>query len=166
MRKTIVSVLLYGAGFGLLAVLLYWGKYRLLIVEHAFELYALLIGVVFVVVGAWLGKKLSRPKTIIEERVVIREVPALPQPESKLFFADGVADTSDISPRERDVLLLLAKGLSNAEIAAELFVSQNTVKTHLSSLYFKLDVKRRTQAVEKARTLGLLAGAPAVEPIR
>jgi len=62
-----------------------------------------------------------------------------------------------ISTREGEVLACLAQGLTNEEIAERLFISTNTVKTHLANLYAKLDVSRRTQALEKARRLGLLA---------
>jgi DNA-binding CsgD family transcriptional regulator len=157
-RKTLSYGLLYGLALGLLSVLMYWGRYRLLVLDHAQELYSLLIGVIFVIVGAWLGKKLSKPKTIIQKEFVIQEVQvrASPLPASPLDAQSALALT-DISQREFDVLQLLSKGLSNEEIAARLFVSQNTVKTHLSNLYFKLDVKRRTQAVDKARSIGLLA---------
>jgi len=61
------------------------------------------------------------------------------------------------SPREREVLVLIAKGLSNQEIAAQLYLSLNTVKTHVSNVFCKLEVQRRTQALQKAKELGLLA---------
>lgn len=168
LRKLILPGLLYGAALGLLAVLMAWGKYRLVIIYHAVELYALLIGIIFVVVGAWLGRMLTKPKTIVQQEIVIREVevhvPAPAPQESKLFISDGAKAATGISQRELDVLQLLARGLSNEEIAAELFVSTNTVKTHLSNLYFKLDVKRRTQAVEKSRSMGLLGESQAAPP--
>ena len=147
----------YGAGLGLLVAMMGWVKYRFVVMDHALELYALFLGVVFVALGAWLGSKLVKPKTIIREEVVVREVMVpmevayVPhEPPKKQMEAMG------ISQREFDVLQLLAKGMSNEEIATDLFVSQNTVKTHLSNLYFKLDVKRRTQAVDRARVMGLI----------
>ncbi len=154
--KIFLKLSLYGAGLGLLSVLLVWGKYRLLILDHETELYLLMIGIIFVVIGAWLGSKLTKPKTIIQKDVVIQKVEVPTPADSKLFIRHNVPAALGLSQRELDVLQLLAKGLSNEEIAGQLFVSQNTVKTHLSNLYFKLDVKRRTQAVEKARTIGLL----------
>ena len=155
--RLFLKLLLYGAGFGLLSVLMVWGKYRLLILDHSAELYVLMIGIIFVIIGAWLGAKLTKPKTIIQKEIVIREVEVPAPAVSRLFIHEDVPAASGISQRELDVLQLLAKGLSNEEIAGQLFVSQNTVKTHLSNLYFKLDVKRRTQAVEKARLMGLLS---------
>ena len=154
--KLFFRLSLYGAGLGLLSVLIGWGKYRLLILDHSAELYVLMIGIIFVIIGAWLGSKLTKPRTIIQKEIVIREVQVPAPLESRLFIHDDIPPASGISQRELDVLHLLAKGLSNEEIAGQLFVSQNTVKTHLSNLYFKLDVKRRTQAVEKARLMGLL----------
>jgi len=61
-----------------------------------------------------------------------------------------------LSERELEVLALLAEGLTNREIASRLYLALNTVKAHASNIYGKLDVHNRTQAVAKARTLGLL----------
>ena len=61
-----------------------------------------------------------------------------------------------LTPRELEVLQLIAQGLSNQEIADRLFLSLNTVKTHTSNVFSKLDVQRRTQAIQKAKELGLL----------
>jgi ATP/maltotriose-dependent transcriptional regulator MalT len=67
-----------------------------------------------------------------------------------------VVETLGISPRELEVLDLLAAGRSNKEIARRLDVSPNTVKTHLANLYEKLEVKRRTEAILRARELGMI----------
>lgn len=152
-RKAITNLLLYGASLGLLMVMLGWIKYRLLVMDHALELYGLALAIVFIVVGVWLGSKLVKPKTIVREEIIIREVAA---PVAVQVSVSISKEAAGISERELDVLRLLAKGLSNEELAAQLFVSLNTVKTHLSNIYFKLDVKRRTQAVDKARTIGLI----------
>jgi ATP/maltotriose-dependent transcriptional regulator MalT len=61
-----------------------------------------------------------------------------------------------ITPRELEILGLIAGGLSNREIAARLFVSENTVKTHSSRVFDKLGAKRRTQAVQLGKELGLI----------
>jgi ATP/maltotriose-dependent transcriptional regulator MalT len=66
-----------------------------------------------------------------------------------------VADLG-ITPRELEILDLIAKGLSNRGIAERLFVSENTVKTHSSRLFDKLSAKRRTQAVQIGKELGLI----------
>jgi DNA-binding NarL/FixJ family response regulator len=62
---------------------------------------------------------------------------------------------ADLSPREREVLTLIAHGATNKEIADDLFLSPHTVKDHTSSLYRKLDVRNRAEAVQRAERLGL-----------
>jgi two-component system, NarL family, response regulator LiaR len=153
-NKKFLWVALYGLVLALLAGLMTWAKYRFLLVDHVFEIYGLIIAVVFVGLGIWMGLRLSRPKTIVKQEIVVKEV----------WVASSVTPLVDpkvlqdlkVSERELEVLRSLARGLSNEEIAAQLFISGNTVKTHLSNLYFKLEVKRRTQAVEKARSLGII----------
>ena len=163
-RPAVLQWIGYGLLAGVLAAGMAWTKYGLLIADHAFELYGLIVATLFIVLGIWLGLRLSKPKTIIqketviEEKIVVREVPVR---SSELNSATG--EKHGLSAREMDVLLLLCKGHSNAEIAAELFVSANTVKTHVSNLLFKLDVKRRTQAADRARVLGLIGETPSPE---
>jgi ATP/maltotriose-dependent transcriptional regulator MalT len=103
--------------------------------------------------GIWLALKMVKPKveTRIVEKEVYRDLPPSRQINQKEIEKLG------ISKRELDVLNLMAGGLSNEEIADKLFVSLNTVKTHSSNIYLKLDVKRRTQATEKARRLNIIA---------
>lgn len=144
-------LLAYGSALGGLLSLMAWSKYRLMVINHATEFYILVVAFIFVSVGIWAGLRWSAP--VIIEKTAIIEVPVQIDhqlPTQELLNAYG------ISNRELDVLLQLAKGLSNDEIAENLFVSTNTVKTHLANLYVKLDVKRRAQAVEKARTAGLI----------
>ena len=81
--------------------------------------------------------------------------PSTPHPREREVLAP-VAIRPTLSPRERDVLYELARGSTYADIAANLFVSENTVKTHVSSLYAKLAVNRRSAALSAARTMRLL----------
>jgi len=145
--------LLYGLALGSLLSQMTWSNYRFMVIDHVTELYILLIAGVFVSVGIWVGLRWSAPAVM--EKTVLVPVPTSP-PVLAQATNQQALDNLGISPREWEVLVELSKGLSNDEIAGQLFVSTNTVKTHLANLYTKLAVKRRTQAVEKARTLGLV----------
>jgi DNA-binding CsgD family transcriptional regulator len=153
----IKKILIYGLALGLLAGLLKWVEYRFLIVTHAFEIYAGLIALFFTVLGIWAGSKLIKPKNIKEvvfvEKLVTVNVPqpVFSEPDQHEIEKRG------ISTRELEVLQLIANGLSNQEIADKLFVSLNTVKTHTSNLFIKLEVSRRTQAIQKAKSLHIIA---------
>lgn len=125
-------------------------EYRWLLVTHSVEIYAGLVAAVFAGVGIWLGVKLTRPT----ETVVVREV-MVEAPDT--FVRDETARESlGITPRELEILGLIAEGLSNREIAARVFVSENTVKTHSSRVFDKLGARRRTQAVQLARARRLI----------
>lgn len=142
-------ILIYGLCGGLLIFVLKLVEYRFLIVEHSIEIYGGVIAALFAGVGIWLGLKLTKKK----ETVVVREVPVAAQP-----FSVNQARMQElgITPREHEILELIASGLSNREIADKLFVSENTVKTHSSRLFDKLSAKRRTQAVQIGKELGLI----------
>jgi len=143
-------VLLYGLVAGLLIAALKWMEYRFLIIEHSFEIYGGLIAATFAVLGIWLGLKLTNK----QERVVIKEVPV---PNGAPFLHDDQKrEALGITPRELEILELIAQGLSNREIAEKLFVSENTVKTHSSRVFDKLGAKRRTQAVQLGKELRLI----------
>lgn len=146
-------VLLYGLAGGILVVVLRLIEYRYLVIEHSIEIYGGLVAAVFAGVGIWLGLRLTRARTTVVETVVVREVPV---PVREPFVRDDAAvAVLGITPRELEILELIAVGLSTKEIAERIFVSENTVKTHASRLFDKLGAKRRTQAVQlgKARRL-------------
>ena len=144
------AVLLYGLCGGLLIAGLKYVEYRFLVVEHSLEIYGGLIALVFATVGIWLGLTLTRK----EEVVVVREVP-VPAP-TPFVRNDATVTQLGITPREMDILEHIASGKSTREIAAALFVSENTVKTHCSRLFDKLNVGRRTQAIAEGKRLGLI----------
>ena len=147
-------VIVYGASLACILLLLKWLEFRFVIIDHAFEVYIGAIALIFTSLGIWLAVKLAKPKThtvIVEKEVYITQPAAEFIPNEKALLQTG------ISKREWEVLALMAEGLSNQEIAARLFVSLNTIKTHSSNLFEKLDVKRRTQAIEKAKRMGILA---------
>ena len=144
------QIVLYGASLALLLLLLKWLEWHFVIVNHAFEIYASAIAIIFTAVSVWLALKLARPKvnTIVIEKPVLAEA---------VFSVNEVElNKLRISSRELEVLQLMAKGFSNQQIAERLFVSLNTIKTHSSNLFLKMEVERRTQAVEKAKRLGLI----------
>lgn len=147
MRK---HVLLYGLLGGVLIAGLKLVEYRYLVVEYSVEIYGGIIAAVFAGVGIWLGLTLTR-KT---ETVVVREV-LVPAPVDFIRDQDKVQALA-ITPRELEVLELIAAGLSNKEIAQRVFVSENTVKTHLSRVFDKLGARRRTQAVQLGKELRII----------
>jgi DNA-binding CsgD family transcriptional regulator len=143
-------VLLYGLIAGILIAALKWTEYRFLVIEHSIEIYVGLVAATFAALGIWLGLKL----TSRQQRVVIKEVRF---PTGEPFRADdGNREALGITPRELEILELIARGLSNREIAEKLFVSENTVKTHSSRVFDKLGAKRRTQAVQLGKELRLI----------
>jgi DNA-binding CsgD family transcriptional regulator len=148
------NLLLYGAILALLTVLLQVAEYRLLVIDHTIELYVGLVAIVFIVLGVVMGRKLTTPKQV--EVVVEKLIPVTTNPALPFAPNDMVLDKLGISKREHEILLLIAEGMSNQEIADNSFVSINTVKTHVSNILVKLDVKRRAQAIQKARELGIV----------
>ena len=143
-------ILFFGAAGGLLVASLRFVEYRFLVVEHSIEIYSGLIALLFAAVGIRLGLTLTKTREV----TVIKEV-AVAAPIEFVRNEQQVAALA-ITPRELDILDQIAAGKSTREIAQDLFVSENTVKTHASRLYDKLGVNRRTQAVQHARRLGLL----------
>ncbi len=144
--------LIYGFCLALLLILLKYFELRFILFDHSIEIYIGFIAILFTALGIWLALKLSKPKiktVVIEKEVFIRDtIPFIQNSDRLAQF--------DLSKRELEILDLLAQGLSNQEIANHLFVSLSTIKTHIQHLYDKLDVKRRTQAIEKARRLQLI----------
>lgn len=144
------TVWLFGISAGVLIAVLKFIDYRFLVIEHSIEIYGALIAALFAAVGIWFGLKLTREKVVVE-RVEI------PVPAGPFVFNQAKADELTLTPREIEVLGLMAEGLSNKEMAGRLFVSENTVKTHCSRVFDKLGVKRRTQAVQTGKQLRLIA---------
>ena len=137
------DIFLYGLAGGLLITLLKLTEYRFLVVEHSLELYGGLIAALFSALGIWLGLSLTRKKT--------------PPASDTAFIIDQQRQNElGITPRELEILGLIAAGLSNREIADRLFVSENTVKTHSSRLFDKLGARRRTQAVQLGKEARLI----------
>jgi DNA-binding CsgD family transcriptional regulator len=145
------QIVLYGISLALLVFLLKWLEFRFLILNHSQEIFTGIVAVVFTGLGIWLALKLSRPRVetvTVEKEIVIRN--------ADFVFNEKEAIARGLSRRELEVLELMSQGLSNQEIADKLFVSANTIKTHTRNLFEKLNVARRTQAVQIGRGLGLI----------
>ncbi|MCC6652080.1 MAG: response regulator transcription factor [Candidatus Eisenbacteria bacterium] len=160
MKKTI---LLYGLLGGVLIAALKMVEYRYLVLEHSLEMYGGIVAALFSVMGIWLGRKLTRTreKLVVREVAVRVEVPVevrVPVPASGPFVRneERVRELL-LTPRELEILEALAAGLSNKEMADQLFVSENTVKTHAARVFAKLGARRRTQAVQLAKEAGIIA---------
>lgn len=134
-------VLLYGAAGGALIALLKLIEYKHFVHAYPGEMYGGLVALIFTAVGVYVGLRWTRPKEV----AAVKPVPS----------AEKLKELG-ITPREHEILLLIAQGLSNREIGEKLFVSENTVKTHSSRLFDKMDVSRRVQAVQRGRELGLI----------
>ncbi len=143
-------ILIYGLVGGVLIALLKLVEYRFLVVEHSIEIYGGLIAGVFAALGIWLGLKLTRKKEVIVEKEVL-----IPAGQPFTLNQERVRELS-LTRRELEILELIASGLSNREIGERLFVSEHTVKSHSSRLFDKLGAKRRTQAVQFGKEMGLI----------
>jgi len=145
LRRALRDIVLYGLCGGLLITLLKLTEYRFLVIEHSVEIYGGLIAAIFAGLGIWLGLTLTRRK-------------AQPSPPQTGPFSRDEQRIGElgITPRELQILGLIAAGLSNREIADRLFVSENTVKTHSSRLFDKLGARRRTQAVQLGKQAHLI----------
>jgi len=144
------AVVVYGIAGGLLIVALRGIEYRFLVIDHSVEIYGALVAALFSGAGIWLGLTLTSRREV----VVVHEAPAIPR--EPFTVNDTRVRELGITPRELEILQLIARGMSTREIATFLFVSENTVKTHAARLLDKLGVNRRIKAVEAGRTLGLI----------
>jgi DNA-binding CsgD family transcriptional regulator len=144
------QVALYGVIGGLLIALLKFVEYKHFVLEYPSEIYGGLIALIFTVLGIYFGLRWTRAKQV----VVIREVPVRMN-EPFTMNAEKLKEVG-LTAREHEILALIAQGLSNREIGEKLFISENTIKTHSSRLFEKMQVNRRVQAVQKAKELGLI----------
>lgn len=157
MRRHVIA---WGVAGGALIALLQFVEYRWLVIDRSVEIYGTAVAAIFAVVGIWLGRRIATRG----ERMVIREVAVevpvevrVEVPVAGPFVRDERRVASlGITPREIDILTLIAEGLSTREIAERGGVSENTVKTHAQRLFDKLGVQRRTQAVQRAREWRLI----------
>jgi len=146
------TVLLYGLLAGVVIAGLKLIEYRFLVIEHSLEIYGGLVALTFSALGIWLGLKLTKAK----ETIVVKEVPVPVRAPEPFVVNVTRLEQLGITPRELEILGLIAAGMSNREIAEKLYVSENTVKTHSGRLFDKLQARRRTQAVQIAKDAGLI----------
>ena len=146
------TTILYSICLALLLFLLKWLELRFIIFDYSLEIYIGAIALLFTGLGIWLAVKLSKPKI---ETVVLEKEVYISRNEN-FVLNESLVTQLELSKRELEVLSLMAEGNSNHEIANRIFVSLSTVKTHNQNLFEKLDVKRRTQAIEKAKRLNLI----------
>jgi two-component system, NarL family, response regulator LiaR len=142
------QLILYGISMAFLLFLLKWLELRFVIIDHALEVYVGAIALIFTGFGIWLAMKIVRPKvTVVEKEIYLNAPFSINKKELELL---------NLSKRELEVLQLMAEGLSNKEIADRLFVSLSTIKTHSNNLFDKMNVERRTQAIDKGKRLGII----------
>ena len=149
-RRALRDILLYGLVGGFLILILKLTEYRFLVVEHSLEIYGGLVAALFSALGIWLGLTLTRKNSQPSSE------PPATLPGAPFTLDEQRLKDLSITPRELEILGLIADGLSNREIAGKLFVSENTVKTHCSRAFDKLGARRRTQAVQLGKELGLI----------
>lgn len=150
--RALREIAIYGLCCGLLIVVLRLIEYRFLVVEHSVEIYGAIVAAVFAGLGIWLGRTLTRKKP----EVIVREVTVAVRVPGPFLLNEARVRELQITPRELEILGLIAEGLSNKGIAERVFVSENTVKTHVSRLFDKLEARRRTEAVQIGKSSGLI----------
>lgn len=146
------SFILYAAALALLLFLLKWLQWKFIIIDLSIEIYIGLIAIIFTILGIWIAQKLTRPSI----KTIVIEKPVYGAPSEEFVLDENALSRLSLSKRELDVLELMARGLSNEEIAAQLYISLSTIKSHCSRIFEKMDVKRRTQAIEKAKRLKII----------
>jgi DNA-binding CsgD family transcriptional regulator len=148
----IKHIILFGLSLAVLVFLLKWLQWKFLIVDNAIDIYIGLIAVFFTILGIWISSQIAKSgiQTVVVEKAIVVKEP-------KTFEVNQTAlEKLDLSNREFEVLEYMSQGYSNAEIAEKLFLSVSTIKTHVSNLYDKMDVKSRTQAINKAKRLQII----------
>ena len=146
--RALREIALYGVCCGFLIAFLELAEYHLVVLRHSFEIYGAIVAALFAGLGIWLGGTLTKK----QPEVVVREV----RVEGPFVLDEERVRELQITPRELEILGLIAQGLSNKEIGARVFVSENTVKTHASRLFDKLGARRRTEAVQLAKSWRLI----------
>jgi len=151
-NKKYREILIYSVSMAVLLLLLQWFEVHFIVYNSRLDLFVGAIAILFTVLGIWLALKLVKPK--VKTQIIEKEVYIESNPQTEID--QNQIEKLGISNRELEVLDLMAKGLTNEQIGDKLFISLNTVKTHTSNIFLKLDVKRRTQAIEKAKRINII----------
>jgi two-component system, NarL family, response regulator LiaR len=146
-------IISYGFFMAILVFILKWLQWKYLITDNSSDIYIGLIAVFFTLLGIWMATQLSKPK--IQTLIIEKEV--YQPPLGNMTINETELKRLNLTSREYEVLQLLIQGYTNAEAAEKLFLSLSTIKTHVSNLFVKMEVKNRTQAVEKAHRLRIYA---------
>lgn len=137
MKKTI---LIFSGLIVVLLLLFQWGTYSYLSRNNSIEIVLAVIAITFFIIGVFLNKKSLQKKHVSKEEIDHQKIKQL-----------------GLSPREYEVLVEITRGLSNKEIGTKLFLSESTIKTHASQVLTKLNIKRRTQVIQKAQELQIIS---------
>lgn len=151
--KDLRHIILYAISAAILVLVLKLLQWKFLILDNSVDIYVGLIAVFFTILGIWVAQQLARPKI----QTVVVEKPVYIIQQGQPAIDEMELERLNLSNREYEILKLISIGRSNADISKELFLSLSTVKTHVSNLYFKLDVKSRTQAIEKAKRTRIIS---------
>lgn len=152
LSKEIKHIVLYSFILAAFVFALKWLQWKYFIADHSVEIYTGAVALLFTVLGIWIAHKIIRPKT---EKVIVEKEILVPTPAEPIFD-EAAWKKLNLTGRENEVLQLLVKGYSNAEIAEALFLSVSTVKTHVSNLFLKLEVSSRVKAIQKAKALNVI----------
>ncbi len=154
-NRNLIELLIYGTALGVLLLALKILQLKYILYHHSENIYIAIIALAFTLFGLWLSKHLFQKQTIeiayIQQATLEKDGPLIQQDTNKMKI-----EQLGISRRELEILNMIALGFSNQEIATKLFISLSTVKSHASNIFFKLNVKSRTQAIDAARNLKIL----------
>ncbi|HLT94703.1 MAG TPA: response regulator transcription factor [Membranihabitans sp.] len=150
--KEFQHIILYGIILGAFVFVLKWLQWKYFVADHSVEIYVGMVALLFTGLGIWIAHKLIQPQS--REVIVEREVFVPVHAESS--FDEEAWKQLGLTTREDEVLQLLVRGYSNAEIARTLYLSVSTVKTHAYNLYQKMEVSSRIKAIDKARELRII----------
>ncbi|MBC7848094.1 MAG: response regulator transcription factor [Chitinophagaceae bacterium] len=146
-------------GFGLLIVavliLFQLARFSHFDTSNNIEWWIAAASILFFIIGVYISRKMFRKEVITEKEIIIEREVIVERPVPTSIDERQLLKTG-ISKRELEILQLINDGLSNQQIAERLFVSENTIKKHVSSIFLKLDVERRTEAVRKAKELRII----------